>query len=156
VTTNVGVEAARKLAHLGYRFTVNGETIKARYEGPGQPDPAQVRPLLETVKAHKAEVLPFLRCHCLRCGGVVFVGNECFLCDWLPQGQREAQAQELQGEARTCGGCGHFLPSRLNPKQGFGQCVLAHLSKRPGAYPGKTACPHFEATVGDGTLRLAQ
>jgi hypothetical protein len=41
---NPGIDATLRLAHLGYRFTVNGEAIKARYEGPGDPDPAQVRP----------------------------------------------------------------------------------------------------------------
>jgi hypothetical protein len=57
---NPGIEAVRKLADMGYRFTVNGETIKAKYEGPGKPDVDTVRPLLETVKAHKPEVLAFL------------------------------------------------------------------------------------------------
>ncbi|MBU4232344.1 MAG: hypothetical protein KKD99_10075 [Proteobacteria bacterium] len=33
------IVAVRKLAGMGYRFTVNGETIKAKYEGPGKPDP---------------------------------------------------------------------------------------------------------------------
>ena len=42
---NPGVEAACKLAHLGYRFAVNGETIKAKYHGPGEPDPDTVRPM---------------------------------------------------------------------------------------------------------------
>ncbi|MFP3869230.1 MAG: hypothetical protein ACLFUU_13940 [Desulfobacteraceae bacterium] len=84
---NAGIEAARKLAHLGYWFTVVGGIIKARYEGPGKPDPAQVRPLLETVKEHKAEVLPFLRCYCPKCGGVCFGtfadGEErCLACHW--------------------------------------------------------------------------
>jgi hypothetical protein len=48
VTTNPGVEAAHKLACLGYRFTVVDGIIKARYEGPGEPDPDKVRPLLST------------------------------------------------------------------------------------------------------------
>jgi hypothetical protein len=60
VTRNPGVEAVRKLAHMGYRFTVNGENIKARYEAPGDPDPAQIRPLLALVKANKPEVLNYL------------------------------------------------------------------------------------------------
>lgn len=60
MTRNPGVEAVRKLAHMGYRFTVNGETIKARYEAPGEPDPTRVRPLLELVKANKPEVLNYL------------------------------------------------------------------------------------------------
>jgi len=55
-----GIEAARKLAHLGYRFTVTGESIKARYEGPGDPDPAQVRPLLALVKKYKTQVISYL------------------------------------------------------------------------------------------------
>jgi hypothetical protein len=41
---NPGIKAARRLSHLGYRFTVNGDTIKARYEAPGEPDPSQVKP----------------------------------------------------------------------------------------------------------------
>lgn len=55
-----GIEAVRKLADLGYRFTVNGETIKAKYHGPGKPDPDMVKPLFEKVKEHKPDVLTFL------------------------------------------------------------------------------------------------
>lgn len=84
---NTGIVAARNLAHLGYRFTVNGETIKASYEGPGKPDPTQVKPLFETVKAHKEEVRHFLKSFCPRCGGVVFCPDlegkdRCMACDW--------------------------------------------------------------------------
>jgi hypothetical protein len=57
---NPGIEAVRKLAHMGYRFTLNGKTIKANYHGPGKPNPAQVRPLLEAVKARKPDVLAYL------------------------------------------------------------------------------------------------
>jgi hypothetical protein len=39
---------------------VNGENIKARYEALGDPDPAQVRPLLALVKEYKPEVLAYL------------------------------------------------------------------------------------------------
>ena len=82
-----GIEAVRKLAHLGYRFTVNGETIKAKYHGPGEPDPDTVRPLLETVKAHKPEALYFLKSYCPRCGGCCFAPDYkghhlCMACDW--------------------------------------------------------------------------
>lgn len=84
---NPGVEAACKLAHLGYRFAVNGETIKAKYHGPGEPDPDTVRPLLETVKAHKPEALYFLKSYCPRCGGGCFAPDYeghplCLACDW--------------------------------------------------------------------------
>ena len=57
---NLGIEAVRKLVHMGYRFTVSGDTIKAIYRGQGDPDPHQVRPLLEVVKGHKSEVLHYL------------------------------------------------------------------------------------------------
>lgn len=84
---NPGIEATRRLAHLGYRFTVNGETIKARYEGPGDPDPGQVRPLLDLVRQHKEDVRFFLKCHCSRCGGCCFIPDYegqplCLACDW--------------------------------------------------------------------------
>jgi hypothetical protein len=84
---NPGIEAVRKLAHLGYRFTVDGETIKGRYEGRESLDPAQMRPLLEMVKAHKPEVIDFLRCYCPKCGGVTSCPNYegqplCMTCDW--------------------------------------------------------------------------
>jgi len=143
-----------KLTKLGFRFRLDGEGIKVRFEGGQIPDSVQVRALFEVVKTHKDEVREFLRCYCPKCGGIVFVEDECFICEWQPKG---AYAQVPTPEdGHTCGGCAHFKNSRVNPPQGFGHCALAHLSKRPGAYPGKTACPHFEAAVGDGTLRLAQ
>jgi hypothetical protein len=57
---NPGIDAVRTLAHLGYRFTVTGENIKARYHGSGKPDPDMVRLLLEVMKAHKLHVLTYL------------------------------------------------------------------------------------------------
>jgi hypothetical protein len=85
--TDPVIEAVRKLSHLGYRFTVIGETIKAKYHGPGEPDPDTVRPLLETVKVHKPEAIYFLKSYCPRCGGVAscpdYEGNPlCLACDW--------------------------------------------------------------------------
>uniref|UniRef100_A0A7V4G8V1 Uncharacterized protein n=1 Tax=Desulfobacca acetoxidans TaxID=60893 RepID=A0A7V4G8V1_9BACT len=56
-----GIAAVQKLMDLGYRFNVQGETIKGRYEGPGEPDPARVRPLLAQVGAYKEEVLDYLK-----------------------------------------------------------------------------------------------
>jgi hypothetical protein len=79
---NPGIEAVRKLARLGYRFTVAGEVIKAKYQGPGKPDPAQVQPLLDKVKAHKPEVVYWLKCFCPRCGGACFINSLCMACDW--------------------------------------------------------------------------
>jgi hypothetical protein len=143
-----------RLTKLGFRFRLDGEEIKVRFEGSQITGSVQMRDLLEVVKTHKDEVREFLRCYCPKCGGIVFVGFECFICEWQP---KWAHAQVPTPEdGHTCGGCAHFKTSRVNPPQGFGHCALAHLSKRPGAYPGKTACPHFEPAVGDGTLRLAQ
>ncbi len=75
------------VAHLGYRFTVNGESIKGRYEGQGNPDPSQVRPLLDLARQHKEDVRFFLQCHCPRCGCCCFVPDYegrglCLACDW--------------------------------------------------------------------------
>jgi hypothetical protein len=91
---NPGIEAVHKLTYIGYRFTVHGETIKAKYKGQGDLDPVQVRPLLALVKEHKAEVIDYLA--------------------------RKPQAQEHV----TCFECGHFLPAvgSPNPGQAWGYC----------------------------------
>jgi hypothetical protein len=57
---NPGIEAMQQLAHIGYRFIVSGKYIWAKYEGPGDPDAAQVRPLLALLKEHKPQVLSYL------------------------------------------------------------------------------------------------
>ncbi len=85
--SNPGVHAVMRLAQLGYRFAVDGETFKAIYEGQGNPDPSQVRPLFDLVKMHKNEVLLFLKFYCPKCGGVCFGtftdGEErCLACYW--------------------------------------------------------------------------
>jgi hypothetical protein len=81
------IEAVRTLASMGYRFTVIGETIKARYAGPGEPDPVKVWPLLEVVRANKPEAIYFLKSYCPRCGGGFFAPDYeglplCLACDW--------------------------------------------------------------------------
>jgi hypothetical protein len=91
---NPGIEAVRALASMGYRFAVNGETIKARYEGQGDPDPTKVRPLLALVKEHKPEVLAHL--------------------------SRPTSPERVL----TCYECGHFRPAvdSPNPTQAWGEC----------------------------------
>ena len=84
---NPGISALRELAHMGYRFKVAGETIKASYEGHGDPDPGQVRPLLDLIRQHKEDVRYFLKCYCPRCGGIAtcpdYEGRPlCLTCDW--------------------------------------------------------------------------
>lgn len=80
-------EAVIRLTNLGFRFRLDGESIRLRYEGQGEPNADQVRPLLKTIKTHKPEVVDFLRCHCPKCGGVVFCSDYegrglCLRCDW--------------------------------------------------------------------------
>jgi hypothetical protein len=55
-----GTEAVMKLSNLGYRFRLVDGRVRYEYTGPGAPDPAQVRPLLEAVKTQKEEVLQLL------------------------------------------------------------------------------------------------
>lgn len=57
---NPGIEALLELVHMGYRVTANGETIKAKHDGPGKPDPGQVRPLVARGKEHKVEAIDYL------------------------------------------------------------------------------------------------
>jgi hypothetical protein len=85
----------RRLASIGYRFTLTGRTIKAKYGGPGKPDPDQVQPLLALVKKHKEEAISYL-----------------------------AQKPEAQERILTCYECGHFQPAinSPNPTQAWGHC----------------------------------
>jgi hypothetical protein len=92
--TNLGIGAVRQLANLGYKFTVTGATIKAKYEGEGKPDPAQVRPLLAQVKANKSEVLAFLA--------------------------KPAPPERIL----TCADCGFHHYSGPNPAHGWGHCTF--------------------------------
>jgi len=92
--TNPGIEAVRTLASLGYQFTLAGETIKAKYYGNGKPDPDTVRALLETVKAHKPDVLTYL--------------------------SKPAPQERIL----TCADCHNFEPNNgSNPRQGWGKCL---------------------------------
>ncbi len=54
-------EAVMKLATLGYRFEVAGDRLRWQFEGEPKPDRRQVQRLLEVVKAHKNEVLAYLK-----------------------------------------------------------------------------------------------
>lgn len=81
-----GIEAIHALAMMGYRAWVEGQEIFLHYEGPGQPDRQQAKPLVDVVKRHKEEVRHFLKCYCPRCGGMVFgtfAGvSRCMACYW--------------------------------------------------------------------------
>ena len=91
---NPGIAAVRKLAHMGYRFTVLGETIKAKYHGPSEPDPDTVRPLLQTLKEHKPEVLVYL--------------------------SKPAPPERIL----TCADCSFHKYQGPNPRHGWGHCTF--------------------------------
>jgi hypothetical protein len=76
-----------KLIGMGYKFELVEEKVRYRYEGPGDPDPAKVQPLLDLVRQHKEDVHFSLRSHCPRCGGCAFCPDYeghplCMACDW--------------------------------------------------------------------------
>ncbi len=99
---NVG-QALMRLHSLGYRFTLDGDLIRFKYEGGGKPDP-QAASLFEVVKANKGEAITFLRCHCPGCGGALFWRNlygveRCAHChppDWQLYERLYPQAQAVR------------------------------------------------------------
>jgi hypothetical protein len=79
--------AVMELTRLGFRFRIEGEAVKVRWEGQEKPDPEQVAPLLGLVKTYKEDVRYFLKCYCPRCGGCCFAPDYeghplCMACDW--------------------------------------------------------------------------
>jgi len=80
-------DAVMELSRLGFRFRLDGEAVKVKFEGADKPDPKHVAPLLDLVRNHKPEVQMFLRAYCPRCGGVCFCPDlegvsRCLACDW--------------------------------------------------------------------------
>jgi hypothetical protein len=80
-------EAVMELSRIGFRFRLDGEVVKVRYEGEQAPDPAAVSPLLDLVHQRKEALRYFLKCYCPRCGGVAFCPDYegqplCLRCDW--------------------------------------------------------------------------
>jgi len=76
-----------ELSRIGFRFRLDGEAVKVRFEGKQAPDPATVAPLLNLVRQHKEDVRYFLKSFCPRCGGVCFIPDLekkvlCMACDW--------------------------------------------------------------------------
>lgn len=75
-------EAVMELTRHGFRFRLEGEAVKVRFEGKKAPDPAAVSPLLDIVRQHKDDVRYFLKSYCPKCGGCCFVDGLCMACDW--------------------------------------------------------------------------
>ena len=76
-------DAVMELTRHGFRFRLDGEAVKVRFEGEQAPDPEVVSPLLDIVRQHKDDVRYFLKSYCPRCGGCCFIGKFCMACDWL-------------------------------------------------------------------------
>ena len=80
-------DAVMELTRHGFRFRLDGEAVKVRFEGERTPDPETVSPLLDLVRQHKDDVRHFLKCFCPRCGGCCFAPDYegrllCLGCDW--------------------------------------------------------------------------
>lgn len=79
-------DAVMELSRIGFRFRLEGEAVKMRFEGKQTPDPAAASALLDLVRQYKDEVRHFLKCYCPRCGGVASCPDTgkpiCLVCDW--------------------------------------------------------------------------
>jgi len=80
-------DAVMALTRHGFRFRLDGEAVKVRFEGEQTTDLGAVQPLLDLVRQHKEDVHFFLRSHCPRCGGCCFAPDYeghplCMACDW--------------------------------------------------------------------------
>ena len=80
-------DAVMALTRHGFRFRLDGEAVKVRFEEEQTTDLAAVQPLLDLVRQHKEDVHFFLRSHCPRCGGCCFAPDYeghplCMACDW--------------------------------------------------------------------------
>ena len=80
-------EAVMKLTRIGFRFRLDGEVVKVRFDREQTPDQAAVSPLLALVRQHKDDVRHFLKSYCPRCGGCCFAPDYegrplCMACDW--------------------------------------------------------------------------
>lgn len=88
-----GLVAVQKLTAMGYRFRAEGADLRYEWHGPGKPDPARVRPLLDTVRQHKEVVLAYL--------------------------SRPTPPERVL----VCADCPHFeANSGPNPREGWGFC----------------------------------
>jgi hypothetical protein len=80
-------DAVMELTRHGFRFRLDGEAVKVRFEGEQPPDPAAVSTLLDVVRRHREDVRYFLKSYCPRCGGCCFAPDYeeqllCLDCDW--------------------------------------------------------------------------
>jgi len=71
--------AILRLSRLGYRIEVCGDKVQYKYDGLGQPDLAQVRVLLDSLRTNKREVLK-----CLKAQGKTLLCNSCPWCQDNP------------------------------------------------------------------------
>jgi hypothetical protein len=118
-------EAVTQLARMGFHFELAGQGFSWAWEGAGQPDPAQVRPLLEILKANEREVMHLLASR-----------------EPDPKADDDLGRTCIQtGPAPSCYECGHFLAwGSPNLAEAWGRCgKLAG-----GRYGCALACGEFK------------
>jgi len=118
------IQVLQELKRIGYRFEVSGGRVRYHYTGPGDPDPAQVAPLLAMLREHRDEVRRYLS---------------------------QAQAAQVPERMLTCHDCGHFRPAvSPNPTQAWGRC----LDRNKGRYGCAMPCDRFSMQKTPTTGRL--
>ncbi|MBM4284358.1 MAG: hypothetical protein FJ128_03785 [Deltaproteobacteria bacterium] len=123
------IQVLQELRRIGYRFEVSGDRVRYHYTGPGDPDPAQVAPLLALLREHRDEVRHYL----CQTGG-------------------EAAPAPPPERLLTCHDCGHFRPAvSPNPTQAWGRC----LDRKKGRYGCALPCDRFRMQETPTTARLA-
>ena len=55
------MDVVARLREAGYWVRVEGDRIKCSWQGQGKPDPDTVKPLIDELRQHRAEVLETLR-----------------------------------------------------------------------------------------------
>jgi hypothetical protein len=80
-------DAVMELTRHGFRFRLDGEAVKVKFEGKQKPALELVSPLIDLVRQKKEEVRYFLKSYCPKCGGCCFCPDYqgrllCLACDW--------------------------------------------------------------------------
>jgi hypothetical protein len=89
--------AVMEMARLGFRFRIEGEAVKVRWEGQDKPDPTQVAPLLEVLKANKEQVRNYLA---------------------------RTKVSSPPERVLTCFECPRHEHDPINPPEGWGRCTF--------------------------------
>lgn len=72
------MNAILQIEALGYNVNIEGDQIRLRWNGQGNPDPQLVVPLLKEIRAHKIQALQYLKRQDLL--NPIFKQGECETC----------------------------------------------------------------------------